>query len=357
MKNENRLPARGSVRGFTLVELLVVIAIIGVLISLLLPAVQAAREAARRLQCTNNLKQLGLAVALYESSHGVLPASGIVARGEELYPDNEVKALKFYPRSGKMFSWVVLLLPHMDQQPLYDRFDFDVGILQQTGEPFASHIPTMSCPSDAAAGSFFAHQEFTEGRRFAKGNYAAYVSPLHVEHQNRVPGAIIQYGQKLSRIADGTSSTIMLAEVRTRRHENDQRGVWALPWNGSSLLALDMHPFDYFSSDAFVVSAGIAGNSMSPNKQGPYHDMLYDCPDAAAAQMEQMPCAVYGESFYTFWLSSASRSMHPGGVNVAYVDGHVGFITDDINEVALAYKISINDGSPSTTGWSIAGEE
>ncbi len=82
--------------------------------------------------------------------------------------------------------------------------------------------------------------------------------------------------------------------------------------------------------------------------------MLYDCSDAAGAQMERMPCGLYQDSYPYSWLSAASRSMHPGGVNVVYVDGHVGFITDDINEVTLAYKISINDGNPYTTGWSTA---
>ena len=351
MKNENRLPTRHSLRGFTLVELLVVIAIIGVLISLLLPAVQSAREAARRMQCINNLKQLGLAVGLYETALGVLPASGIVARGEEVDPSNETD---FFPRTGKMFSWVVLLLPHMDQQPLYDQFDFDVGILLQTGEPFAAHISTLSCPSDGSVGRFFVHDDFTAGRRFAKGNYAAYVSPYHIEYQNRMPGAIIQYGQKLSRITDGTSSTIMLAEVRTRQHENDQRGAWALPWNGSTLLALDMHPVNFYGNGPYIASKVTFGNSMRPNTQGPYSDMLYDCSDAAGAQMEQMPCGLYQDSYPYNWLSAASRSMHPGGVNVVYVDGHVGFITDDINEITMAYKISINDGNPSTMGWSTA---
>ena len=347
---------RRPLHGFTLVELLVVIAIIGMLISLLLPAVQSAREAARRLQCTSNLKQIALAMQLYESAHGVLPASGIVARGEELYPTNKVLAARFYPRTGKMFSWAVLILPQMGQQTLHDQFNFDVGILQQTGEPFAAHISTMSCPSDAAIGRFFAHDDLTEGRRFAKGNYAAYVSPYHVEHQKRAPGAIIQYGQKLSNITDGISSTIMLAEVRTRQHENDQRGVWALPWNGSSLLAQDMHPADFYNAGTTEYSDNFFGQTLTPNSQGPSSDMLDNCPDAAGAQMEQMPCALYVKYTTAGWYGAASRSMHPNGVNVAYVDGHVDFITDDINELTLAYLILIHDGNPYTTGWSTAQE-
>ena len=331
-------------------ELLVVIAIIGVLISLLLPAVQSAREAARRMQCTSNLKQLGLAVQLYESAHGVLPASGIVNKAK----DPDPRMAKYLERTGNMFSWVVLLLPYMDQQSLHDQFDFDVRILQQNGEPFAQHIPTMCCPSDGSVERFYIHDKYTEGRRFAKGNYAAYVSPYHVEYQNRYPGAIVQDGQQVKRISDGTSSTIMLAEVRARNNEADQRGAWALPWNGASLLALDMHPVDEHGYGQYIVNERTFGWSMTPNKQGPYNDMLYECPDPAGAQMEKMPCAPFGNNYVYSWLSAAARSMHPNGVNVTYVDGHVGFVTDDINEITMAYMISINDGNPSTDGWSTA---
>src|SRR5437667_3568664 len=93
-------------RGFTLVELLVVIAIIGVLVSLLLPAVQAAREAARRAQCSNNLKQLSLALHNYENTHNTLPPAGI---------------------DSNQMSWTVLLLPFFEQQALYDQFNFNKG--------------------------------------------------------------------------------------------------------------------------------------------------------------------------------------------------------------------------------------
>src|SRR4051812_46549754 len=92
--------------GFTLVELLVVIAIIGVLVALLLPAVQAAREAARRTQCSNNLKQLSLALLNYETVHTTFPPAGI---------------------DTNQMSWTVLLLPYFEQQALYDQFNFNKG--------------------------------------------------------------------------------------------------------------------------------------------------------------------------------------------------------------------------------------
>src|SRR5437773_7169128 len=103
-----------SPRGFTLIELLVVIAIIAVLIALLLPAVQAAREAARRAQCVNNLKQLGLAVHNYISANSNLP-------GMTSYPTAQNQS------SGWSYAWPLFIMPHLEQQPLYNAFNFNAG--------------------------------------------------------------------------------------------------------------------------------------------------------------------------------------------------------------------------------------
>ena len=82
----------------------------------------------------------------------------------------------------------------------------------------------------------------TAGRSFAKGNYAAFVSPYHVENQNRFPGALVgSVRHRLDDIRDGTSSTLLAGELLTRGHLQDQRGAWALPWNGTSQIAFDMH--------------------------------------------------------------------------------------------------------------------
>src|SRR5215831_17324238 len=107
--------------GFTLIDLLVVIAIIAVLIALLLPAVQAAREAARRAQCTNNLKQFGLALANYESAHSCLPIADVFGK-------NGFCSGYGFGNDCQETPWFVLMLPYIDQGPLYNAFNASIGI-------------------------------------------------------------------------------------------------------------------------------------------------------------------------------------------------------------------------------------
>ncbi len=137
-------------RGFTLVELLVVIAIIDVLVALLLPAVQAAREAARRAQCINNAKQLGLAVANFETQHGRLPAGG------------------HFP--GREYSMFMVILPFIEASPLYGQYDFDLRIYSGNNVDVTRiQLPSFVCPSDDALGRYWG----TPSPRFARSNYAA----------------------------------------------------------------------------------------------------------------------------------------------------------------------------------------
>jgi prepilin-type N-terminal cleavage/methylation domain-containing protein/prepilin-type processing-associated H-X9-DG protein len=321
--------------GFTLVELLVVIAIIGVLVSILLPAAQMAREAARRLQCTSNLRQLSLAVTNYETALGILPAAGIV--------DIDPKNGSFKCRSGKMFSWIVLVLPYVEQGTLHEQFDFNVSVFQQPGDPQAEQPALLLCPSDTAYGRMFTDLEMASKKLLGKGNYAAYCSTFHVDMQDvppAFPGAIVGHGQKLKEITDGISRTVMLAEVRTRDNQRDQRGAWALPWAGASLLSVDRHSR---RSSRYEPDDYTAGDAQTPNCQGPNVDMLYDCSSMSDAQWQRMPCNTYSPGYPFGYISAAPRSLHPGGVNASFVDGHSEFLRDDIDECVLAFLVCIKD--------------
>ncbi len=344
-------------RGFTLVELLVVIAIIGLLISLLMPAVQAAREAARRIQCTNNLKQLALAIRSYESQSRLLPASGYSEEGplynvsersdgETLGTRNPHVLAMTRPENLDLvgtFSWIVSILPQIEQQAIFDQFDFSLPVRRQPESPQALHLSSLVCATDTPRSQFFQHPDLTFDRRFAKGNYAAYCSPTHVDTQNAFPGALIGIPQKVSQIIDGESNTIMLAEIRVRENSLDQRGAWALPWAGSSLLSVDGHHartiFPGESSvEPYEFNENSRGQTQMPNGQGPNADTLYHCHNPEEAALDRLPCLENPG-----WLSAAPRSQHVGGVFMAYVDGHVRFIGNEIDEAVMAYIVSIDD--------------
>lgn len=342
--------------GFTLVELLVVIGIIGLLIALLLPVVQQAREAGRRASCKNNIRQLSLSIQLYEDSHHHLPVSGIVQypgyrSGLPFNLQFNPKPNQFVPNSGKMFSWIVLVLPFIEEKALSESFDLQATNLTQTKEPGSNSIASLLCPSDANPGAVFEHPTHTKGKKFAKGNYAAYVSPMHVEFQAVLPGALTSYANhRSSRIHDGMTKTLQLAEVRIRDNPLDQRGAWALPWTGASLLALDVHDHDIDdfgrpdplpAGKPFLVNPMYLGQSQTPNNQGPLQDVIYDCPNAAGAQLDGMPCSAFSANNYH---SAAPRSRHAGGVLVSFADTSVRFLVDEVSDELMAYLVSINDG-------------
>jgi hypothetical protein len=179
---------------------------------------------------------------------------------------------------------------------------------------------------------------------FAKANYAGYTGPFHTDDFYS-PGALRLFGQKLREVPDGVSQTLAISEVRTRDNERDQRGAWALPWNGASLLALDAHPVWYEDGEPnqnllypeFIFSPNNTGRTQYPNSKNP--DVLYECPDLAAEQLERMPCTTSPG-----YISAAPRSLHPGGVYGAFLDGSVHFLTDEIDEATMAHLICTADG-------------
>ncbi|MEM8679058.1 MAG: DUF1559 domain-containing protein [Planctomycetota bacterium] len=325
-----------------------VIAIVGILMSLLLPAVNAARETARRTQCKNKIKQMGLAVLTYEAAKGHLPAAGIVA--PPLGP-----AVRFDPLSGPQLSWLVLVLPFLEEQALYDQFELtaDSSVLTQRGDPQLVQPATYLCPSGNARGQFFQHHRLSDGISLAKGNYAVFVSPQHVVDLWYVPGALGGFrpgafeGQTISKVRDGTSRTIAITEVRVRHNERDPRGIWAVPWGAASTLAvhidhtyrepLDINlPVRKYVPDPIYLSWSHTPNN--PEKP----DLLYFCPSPAQALLEGMPCA-NGNGNLSAFVTGSARSQHPGGVNASALDGHVGFMSDEIDAYVLTYLVSTRD--------------
>lgn len=344
---------RMSRRAFTLVELLVVIAIIGVLVALLLPAVQAAREAARRMQCQANLKNLALAVNNYESANKILPS----ASDGDLVGANKVL---FNMYSGSELSWIVRILPFIEQQSLASQFDlkkdFDTykrEVVANVPTPEKAQPGILLCPSDQALGRLY-ESRFGGNRIYGKGNYAAYAGPEHIVC-TLYRGAIVHQGQPLKQVTDGTSNSLMLAEVRTMDELTDQRGVWSLAWTGASLLGLDFH------SDALGLNSSCSDGTdtsgtyipiptqeatdraqMPNNPPGKFNlDFQRQCADPTAAAFAGMPCQ--GEGTLNYW-SAATRSMHANGVYGANIDGSVRWVDDNISGQLLALLICINDG-------------
>src|SRR5262249_2326562 len=144
MKNHSR----GGRRGFTLIELLVVIAIIAVLIGLLLPAVQKVREAANRMSCTNNLKQIGLAVHNYESTYRFLPPARTSGGGQApLNPRFGITNTTVYVEHG----WGQYLLPYLEQESLYKQYNFNLDWRHPNNRPVVrTHLKILICPSNPA---------------------------------------------------------------------------------------------------------------------------------------------------------------------------------------------------------------
>ena len=210
-------------RGFTLVELLVVIAIIGVLVALLLPAVQAAREAARRMSCSNKMKQIGLALHNYHDTHKVFPPDAIWAGAT---PGGNPNVLD-QPRH---FTWITMILPFMEQTPLHDQIDFSIPGYNQIINDQALHqiqLPAFVCPSEA---------QTTSTHDWGLSSYAGNAG---WDTHRRMYGDLGRAGPfsfmdsaSFASCTDGTSNTIFVGEVTMSGFSNP--GGWGARTQGGS---------------------------------------------------------------------------------------------------------------------------
>jgi prepilin-type N-terminal cleavage/methylation domain-containing protein/prepilin-type processing-associated H-X9-DG protein len=299
--------------GFTLVELLVVIAIIGVLVSLLLPAVQTARESARRAQCSNNLKQIGLAMTQYADTY------------KGAFPVGEYSCC--------WGTWLVGLLPYIEQKALYDQYKFFGAVQNQAGNAISQtdattryggsmnlpvtrlRIQAYICPSDAAIDAPNLRSGITWH------NYVANHGSTTLQRQatfgtllngqpNKYKGApfifvgswnsnpqVVRYAD----VFDGLSNTLAFSET-VQGHANDLRGfAW---WNGGAHF-----------------EANLAPNSSQP-------DILEDASYCVNTDSYNPPCAGPTTANPT---NIAARSRHPSGVMATMCDGSVRFIPNTIN--------------------------
>ncbi|HEX6962664.1 MAG TPA: DUF1559 domain-containing protein [Lacipirellula sp.] len=204
---------RPFARGFTLVELLVVIAIIGVLVALLLPGVQAAREAARRSQCVNNLKQMGVALLNLESTHGFMPQAAGYFPGENLGEPVPASIING-PAPAKLGSIQYFLLPQLEQQALYMSIPGWTMNAFNTSSKAVGPPPVYICPSETSAGPDSIVKPDWHNTGWGGGNYVANVQAFNHWWDNK--GAFTQPNPQthpeLRHIIDGTSNTAAFAE-------------------------------------------------------------------------------------------------------------------------------------------------
>ena len=320
---ERRLwrPFAGSrVPGFTLIELLVVIAIIGILIALLLPAVQAAREAARRLQCSNNLKQIGLALHNYHSAHKVFPPGGITKLTACLLVGNSAK-------DGGA-PWTVFILPFLEAQNRYDQYNFKGSFADLYWTPTADNFKVQfqpnsafQCPSDTNSASDVCNSNYfgCQGGG-VQGPLCQATTPGRVFFNNGV--FFNNSAVKIGHVSDGTSNVFMVGETRYCPIKPGYPDGAYASWDSS----LRVYPSDPSPAPQGLGAAWEGINSAAWNTWNPARRFTGDV------------------------ASSTFGSGHSGGANFAMADGSVHFVAETIDLTVYRGLGARDDGLPAG-GW------
>lgn len=363
--------------GFSLIELLVAIALIGMIVALTIPAIQASRQAARRTQCQNNLRQIGLALHNYHDQFQTLPPLAIWGgppgepQGGGALPIGLLDRVAMGVSPGDepdrlLAGWLVMLLPHYEQSILYNQYDFNLPVSDSKNSTVrTSEIPLLKCPSDPhnAAGKWYQRDYLagTASNMYARGNYAMNFGPDRACARGMEPDCEDGFFVDSSDLANensvlwgsgaggfnksfqfkdfkaGQSHVVVAEEVRAGIHPVDPRGTWALGFIGAS--ATSRHGLVGRREDAY-----------GPNNNSAGADDIVGCSALKGSLFSEsdlitqgMPCHVNKPIESN--SQATARSMHPGGVFVLMGDGSVHFINDSVN-INTWYTMHTRDGSP-----------